>query len=133
MIRPLNDRVLVRKIEEPETPEGSLIVRPDVAKNPSQRGVVLAVGQGRAFDGPGQRSEEEPDTGKVRYITYYLRQAMLVKEGDIVLWGAFSGTEVEVDGKTLFLLREDELIALDDDPPAWVKASLEQEAEPAVA
>ena len=79
--RPLHDRVVVRRLEEEERTKGGIII-PDTAKEKPQQGEVVAVG-------PGARNEE----GKL--------VALYVKEGDRVLFGKWSGTEVKIDGEDL--------------------------------
>ncbi len=86
-LKPLGDRLIVKAVEEEET-TASGIVLPDTAKEKSQRGKVLAVGDGKV-------SEE---TGK--------RIPLDVKEGDEVLYSKYGGTEITVDGEDLIVLRE---------------------------
>ncbi len=93
-IRPLHDRILVKRIEEKEQVQGGIII-PDTAKEKPQEGEVLAVG-------PGKRNEE----GKLI--------PMDVKVGDRVLFGKYSGSEVPVklDGEDLLIIREDEILGV---------------------
>lgn len=91
-MRPLHDRVIVRRLEE-ETKSAGGIVIPDTAKEKPMRGTVVAVGQGRILD-----------NGDVR--------ALEVKSGDTVLFGKYSGTEVKVDGETLLVMREEDIMAI---------------------
>lgn len=91
-MRPLHDRVIVRRLEE-ETKSAGGIVIPDSAKEKPMRGVVVAVGHGKVLD-----------NGDVR--------ALDVKAGDTVLFGKYSGTEVKVDGETLLVMREEDLMAV---------------------
>lgn len=91
-MRPLHDRVIVRRLEE-ETKSAGGIVIPDTAKEKPMRGSVVAVGQGRVLD-----------NGDVR--------ALEVKSGDTVLFGKYSGTEVKVDGETLLVMREEDIMAI---------------------
>jgi len=91
-MRPLHDRVIVRRLEE-ETKSAGGIVIPDTAKEKPMRGTVVAVGQGRILD-----------NGDVR--------ALEVKTGDTVLFGKYSGTEVKVDGETLLVMREEDIMAI---------------------
>lgn len=91
-MRPLHDRVIVRRLEE-ETKSAGGIVIPDTAKEKPMRGSVVAVGQGRILD-----------NGDVR--------ALDVKTGDTVLFGKYSGTEVKVDGETLLVMREEDIMAI---------------------
>ena len=88
-VRPLADRILVRRIEEQESKRGGIII-PDTAKEKSQEGEVVAVG-------PGRMTEE----GK--------RIAVEVKKGDRVLIGKYSGTDVKIEGTEYVILREDEI------------------------
>jgi len=91
-VRPLYDRVLVKRSEE-ETKTAKGLFLPETAKEKPLTGVVLAVGQGRL-------SED----GSVR--------PLMVKEGDTVLFGRYSGTEIKVDGQDRLVLREDEIFGV---------------------
>jgi chaperonin GroES len=91
-VKPLADRILVRRIEEQETRKGGIII-PDTAKEKPQEGEIVAVG-------PGRMNEE----GK--------RIAMEVKKGDRVLIGKYSGTEVKIDGTEYVILREDDVLGI---------------------
>ena len=91
-LRPLHDRILVRRIEEEEQKVGGIII-PDSAKEKPQQGKVVAVGAGK------------PDKdGK--------RIALDVKQGDTILFGKYSGQEVKVDGEDYLIMREDEVLAV---------------------
>ena len=91
-MRPLHDRVLLRRIEEEESRKGSIII-PDSAKEKPQEGKVIAVGQGRITD-----------NGK--------KIPLDVKAGDRVLFGKYAGNEVKVDGEELIILKEDDILAV---------------------
>jgi chaperonin GroES len=91
-IRPLHDRVIIRRVEESEAKLGSLYI-PDSAKEKPQRGEVVAVGAGKMLDS-GDRVPPE------------------VKAGDQVLFGKYSGSEVKVDGQEVLILREDEILGI---------------------
>jgi chaperonin GroES len=91
-IRPLHDRVIVRRIEEQETVKGGLII-PDTAKEKSQEGEVVAVGKGKVLENGSLLPLE-------------------VKEGDRVLFGKFSGSEVRVSDQDYLILREDDIIGI---------------------
>ncbi len=91
-IRPLQDRVIVRRVKEEEKTKGGLYI-PDTAKEKPIEGTVIAVGSGK-----------ELKNGKVHPLE--------VKAGDKVLFGKYSGTEVKVDGEDLVLLREDDVVAV---------------------
>jgi len=91
-VKPLADRILVRRIEEQETKRGGIII-PDTAKEKPQEGEVVAVG-------PGRMTEE----GK--------RIAMEVKKGDRILIGKYSGTDVKIDGNEFVILREDDVLGI---------------------
>ena len=91
-VKPLADRILVRRIEEQETIRGGIII-PDTAKEKPQEGEVVAVG-------PGRLTEE----GK--------RIVMEVKKGDRVLIGKYSGTDVKIDGTEYVILREDDVLGV---------------------
>jgi chaperonin GroES len=91
-IRPLNDRVLVKRMEEEEKTVGGIII-PDTAKEKPQQGKVVAVGPGKADD-------------------YGNRIALDVKEGDRVLFSKYSGTEIKIDGVKHLILREDDILGV---------------------
>jgi chaperonin GroES len=91
-IRPLGDRVLVKRIQEEEKTKGGIII-PDTAKEKPQEGLVVAVGKGKT-------TEE----GKVI--------APDVKKGDRILFGKYSGTEVKIEGDEHLILREDEIVGV---------------------
>ena len=90
-LKPLGDRLIVRAVEEEETP-ASGIVLPDTAKEKPQKGEVLAVGDG-ARDDDGERIPLD------------------VATGDVVLYSKYGGTEVKVDGEDLLVLRESDVLA----------------------
>jgi len=91
-IRPLHDRVIVEREEEERTSAGGIVI-PDTATEKPIRGKVVATGKGKILD-----------DGTVRPLD--------VKEGDKVLFGKYSGTEVRVDGEDLLVMREDDLMAV---------------------
>ncbi|HUX66068.1 MAG TPA: co-chaperone GroES [Terriglobales bacterium] len=91
-VRPLHDRLLVKRIEEQETVRGGIII-PDSAKEKPQEGKVIAVGKGKV-------TEE----GKVLPLD--------VKEGDHILFGKYSGSEIKLDGEDLLILREEEVLGV---------------------
>ena len=91
-VKPLADRILVRRIEEQETKRGGIII-PDTAKEKPQEGEIVAVG-------PGRMNEE----GK--------RIAMEVKKGDRILIGKYSGTDVKIEGTEYTILREDDVLGI---------------------
>jgi len=91
-IRPLHDRVLVKRIETEEQVRGGIII-PDTAKEKPQEAEVMAVG-------PGKLTED----GK--------RSPMDVQEGDRILMGKYSGSEIKIDGNDYVILREDEILAV---------------------
>jgi chaperonin GroES len=91
-VRPLNDRLLVRRIEEKETIKGGIII-PDTAKEKPQEGEVIAVGNGKTLENG-------------------TKVAMDVKAGDKVLFGKYSGTDIKIDGQEYLILREDEVLAV---------------------
>jgi chaperonin GroES len=90
-IRPLHDRVIVRRIEEEEKTKGGLII-PDTAKEKPQEGKVIAVGPGKQED------------GKVISLG--------IKAGDKILFGKYSGTEIKLDGEDHLILREDDILGV---------------------
>src|SRR4030095_4741935 len=91
-IRPLHDRVLVRRIAEGEQSRGGIII-PDTARERPQEGEVVAVGGGKY----------PPDGG---------RQSLDVRAGDRVLFGKYSGSEIKLDGEELLIMREDEIFGV---------------------
>ncbi|MFT4608336.1 MAG: chaperonin GroES [Urechidicola sp.] len=91
-IRPLHDRLVVRRKEEERTTAGGIVI-PDSATEKPSTGEVLAVGNGKITD-----------SGDVR--------ALDVKVGDVVYFGKYSGTELKVDGEELLIMREDDIIAI---------------------
>jgi chaperonin GroES len=91
-IRPLHDRVIVRRQEEERTTAGGIVI-PDSATEKPSIGEVLAVGSGKITD-----------SGDIR--------ALDVKVGDKVYFGKYSGTEIKVDGEELLIMREDDIIAI---------------------
>lgn len=93
-VRPLRDRLLVERIEEPEQKVGGIII-PDTAREKPQQGKVVAAGNGRIND----KGEVFP---------------LDVKVGDTVLFGKYAGTEIKIDGKEYLILREDEVFGVLD-------------------
>ena len=91
-VRPLHDRLLVRRIEGKETAGGGIII-PDTAKEKPMEGKVLAVGNGRVLE-----------NGK--------KLPLDVKVGDKILFGKYSGTEIKIDGEEVLIGREDEVLAI---------------------
>jgi chaperonin GroES len=101
-IRPLYDRIVVRRLEEKETVQGGIII-PDSAKEKPQEGEVIAVGQGKRLD-----------SGKV--------VAPDVKPGDRILFGKYSGSEIKLDGEEYVIMREDEVLGILDGAAKQAKA-----------
>jgi chaperonin GroES len=91
-LRPLQDRLLVKRLEEKEQMQGGIII-PDTAKEKPQEATVLAVGPGRVTD-----------DGKVQPIE--------IKVGDTVVFGKYAGTEVKIDGDDLLIIREDDVLGV---------------------
>jgi chaperonin GroES len=91
-LRPLHDRLLVKRLEEKEQVQGSIII-PDTAKEKPQEAKVLAVGPGRVTD-----------DGKL--------QPLDIKVGETVVFGKYAGTEVKVDGEDLLIIREDDVLGV---------------------
>ncbi len=91
-IKPLHDRVIVRRIEEGEQVRGGIII-PDSAKEKPQEGEVIAAGEGK-----------RKDDGT--------RQTLDVQAGDRVLFGKYSGSEIKLDGEELLIMREDEILGI---------------------
>ena len=91
-VRPLHDRIIIKRIEEKESIKGGIII-PDSAKEKPQEGLVIAVGNGK-------KTEE----GKVIPLD--------VKAGDRILFGKYSGTEIKLDNQEYLILREDEVLGV---------------------
>ena len=91
-VRPLHDRLLVKRVAEEEKTKGGIII-PETAKEKPIEGKVVAVGNGKLMD-----------NGEVRPLA--------VKEGDRVLFGKYSGTEVKIEGEEHLILREDDILAV---------------------
>jgi len=91
-IRPLHDRVIVKRVEEETTTAGGIVLPGSAAEKPSQ-GMVLAVGNGKVLD-----------NGEVRPLE--------VKVGDKVLFGKYAGNEVKVDGEELIVMREEDIMGV---------------------
>ncbi|HXC52447.1 MAG TPA: co-chaperone GroES [Candidatus Limnocylindrales bacterium] len=91
-IRPLYDRILVRRVKEEEKTAGGLYI-PDTAKEKPQEGKVVATGEGR-----------RGDDGKLQKLT--------VKKGDRILFGKYSGSEVTIDGTECLIMREDDVLGI---------------------
>ena len=91
-LKPLQDRILVQRVEEETTTKGGIII-PDSAKEKPAEGKVIAVGEGKVAD-----------DGK--------RVALEVKKGDRILFGKYSGTEVKIDGEEYLIMREDDVLGI---------------------
>jgi chaperonin GroES len=91
-IRPLQDRVIVKRVEEEEKTKGGIII-PDTAKEKPMEGKVIAVGKGKVLE-----------DGKVHPLD--------IKAGDRVLFGKYSGTEVKIDGEEHLIMREDDILGV---------------------
>ncbi len=91
-IRPLGDKVLVRRVEAEAKTAGGIVL-PDSAKEKPKRGKIIAVGQGRLLD-DGKRGK------------------MQVKNGDAVLFSSYAGTDITVDGKEMMIMSEDDILAI---------------------
>jgi chaperonin GroES len=91
-IRPLHDRIIVKRLEEEQKTKGGIII-PDSAKEKPLEGAVIAVGNGRILE-----------NGQVR--------AMDVKKGDKILFGKYAGTEIKIEGEEHLILREDDVLAV---------------------
>jgi chaperonin GroES len=103
-IRPLYDRVVVKRIEDTETMKGGLYI-PDSAKEKPQEGEVVAIGKGKRLE-----------DGKL--------VALDVQVGDRILFGKYSGSDIKLDGEEYMIMREDEILGiLDKQPTAAKKAS----------
>ncbi|WP_348761398.1 co-chaperone GroES [uncultured Salinisphaera sp.] len=91
-IRPLHDRVVIKRLEEEQKTAGGIVI-PDTAAEKPQRGEVVAVGNGKPLDSGEVRKPE-------------------VAVGDKVMFGKFSGTEIKVDGEEVVVMREDDILAV---------------------
>ena len=91
-IKPLNDRVLVKRMEEVQVTKGGILI-PDTAKEKPIEGKVIAVGPGKMSDAGA-------------------RMALQLKEGDRVLFGKYAGTEIKVEGEEHLMMREDDILAI---------------------
>jgi len=91
-IRPLNDRIIVRRVEESEQMRGGLYI-PDTAKEKPQEGEVIAIGNGKLLDNGTRISID-------------------IKVGDKVLFGKYAGTEIKLDGEEYLILREDDVLGV---------------------
>jgi chaperonin GroES len=91
-VRPLHDRVLIKRVEEKEVVKGGIII-PDTAKEKPMEGEVVAIGPGKITD-----------DGK--------RAAMDVKAGDRILFGKYAGTEIKIDDQDYIIMREEEILAV---------------------
>jgi chaperonin GroES len=94
-IKPLQDRIIVKRLEEEEKTKGGIII-PDAAKEKPQEGKVIAVGDGKVLDN-GQKF------------------ALTVKVGDKILFGKYSGTEIKIDGEEHLIMREDDVLGIIED------------------
>jgi chaperonin GroES len=91
-VKPLNDRVLVKRIEEVQVTKGGIVI-PDTAKEKPIEGKIIAVG-------PGKMSEQGQ------------RMALQLKEGDRVLFGKYAGTEIKMEGEEFLMMREEDILAI---------------------
>jgi chaperonin GroES len=91
-IKPLHDRVIVKRIDEEKTTKGGIII-PDSAKEKPSEGKIIAVGNGKVLEDGS-------------------RQPLDVKKGDKVLFGKYAGTEIKIDGEEHLIMREDDIIAI---------------------
>jgi len=91
-VRPLHDRIIVKRIEEQEQKVGGIII-PDTAKEKPQQGEVIAAGKGKI-----------KDDGTIIPLD--------VKQGDTILFGKYSGQEIKIDGEEYLIMREDEVLAV---------------------
>ena len=94
-IKPLQDRIVIKRIEEEEKTKGGIII-PDSAKEKPQEGRVVAIGDGKMLES-GQKAP------------------LTVKPGDKILFGKYSGTEIKIDGEEHLIMREDDVLAIVED------------------
>ena len=102
-IRPLHDRILVKRLEEAEKTKGGIII-PDSAKEKPIEGKVIAAGNGKVLE-----------DGKVRPLD--------VKAGDKIVFGKYAGTEVKIDGVELIIMKESDIMGILEDRSAFKKAA----------
>ncbi len=100
-VRPLHDRIIVRRIEEGEQKVGGIII-PDTAKEKPQQGKVIAVGKGKIRD-----------DGKINPLD--------VSAGDLILFGKYSGQEIKLDAEEYLIMREDEVLGIIEEKTAKKK------------
>lgn len=93
-VRPLHDRVIVRRLDEEEKSAGGIII-PDSAKEKPVQGKIIAVGKGKSLE-----------NGEVRPLD--------VKEGDTVIFSTYAGTEIKLDGEAFLMMREDDILGVID-------------------
>jgi len=91
-LRPLHDRVIVKRVEEEDKTSGGIII-PDAAKEKPQQGKVIAVGKGKILE-----------NGKV--------SPLAVKKGDKILFGKYAGTDIKIEGEEHLIMREDDILAI---------------------
>ena len=91
-LRPLHDRVIVKRVEEEDKTAGGIII-PDAAKEKPQQGKVIAVGKGKILE-----------NGKI--------SPLAVKKGDRILFGKYAGQDIKIDGEEHLIMREDEILAI---------------------
>ncbi len=91
-LRPLHDRVIVKRLEEEERSSGGIII-PDTAKEKPQQGEVIAVGTGKILENGST-------------------VAMAVKKGDKILFGKYSGSDIKIDGQEYLIMREDDILGI---------------------
>jgi len=91
-VRPLHDRVIVRRLDEEEKSAGGIII-PDSAKEKPVQGEIIAVGKGKSLE-----------NGDVRPLD--------VKEGDVVIFSTYAGTEIKLDGEAFLMMREDDILGV---------------------
>lgn len=144
-IRPVFDRIVVRRYEQPEETQGGIFI-PQDARAASQLGEVVSVGQGRNIDAPGaylvwqkDESGDAPTIAGQMALTLgarieVKRPSMIVSPGDKVLFGKYAGAEVELNGEVVFILREDEILAIVEEvaDPVPVEASAERGCPPVI-
>ncbi len=91
-LRPLHDRIIIKRVEEEEVTAGGIII-PDTAKEKPQQGKVIAAGKGRLLE-----------NGTLT--------PLMVKEGDLVLFNKYAGTDVRIEGEDLLIVREDDILGV---------------------
>lgn len=131
-IRPIYDRLQIRKAKAPDTSAGGIVI-PGQAQKEMLLALVVAVGEGRNFDGPGSvRITRAEGAMFVEETRTFLKKPCMVKEGDWVLIGKYSGHDIQIDPSkpVTTILREDEILAIVTFPAGVAVPQLEGDPDP---